>query len=306
MDAGSSPRVRGKRWILRASCTTLGLIPACAGKTHVGGARGGGFGAHPRVCGENSQTSSCTSWYSGSSPRVRGKLPTPSLPVSPRRLIPACAGKTSQLLSPGTPSRAHPRVCGENVGGTTTVGTGAGSSPRVRGKLCMSMIVDSTAGLIPACAGKTERRHMRIIGSWAHPRVCGENPLASSSRPASPGSSPRVRGKPCLSEYPARSARLIPACAGKTKFDDTEHADDAAHPRVCGENLSRMTTKIATAGSSPRVRGKQEATTARRRAAGLIPACAGKTGTRSPRAADRAAHPRVCGENKLPINYRRP
>ena len=51
-------------------------------------------------------------------------------------------------------------------------------------------------------------------------------------------------------------------------------------------------------GSSPRVRGKRSAHEYRYARERLIPACAGKTCSSGPRSARRAAHPRVCGENR--------
>ena len=50
-------------------------------------------------------------------------------------------------------------------------------------------------------------------------------------------------------------------------------------------------------GSSPRVRGKHDAAEDEQGVGGLIPACAGKTGSTSCPTARAAAHPRVCGEN---------
>ena len=73
-----------------------GLIPACAGKTTGTQPPEGPRGAHPRVCGENVQEVSLVAIPAGSSPRVRGK-PHPRRRVDlPRRLIPACAGKTAR------------------------------------------------------------------------------------------------------------------------------------------------------------------------------------------------------------------
>ena len=51
--------------------------------------------------------------------------------------------------------------------------------------------------------------------------------------------------------------RLIPACAGKTKFQDLVINGDVAHPRVCGENVISDQYADNRQGSSPRVRGKQ-------------------------------------------------
>ena len=52
-SAGSSPRVRGKRECSSLGRIRCGLIPACAGKTRAKRGRVSGYGAHPRVCGEN-------------------------------------------------------------------------------------------------------------------------------------------------------------------------------------------------------------------------------------------------------------
>ena len=51
--------------------------------------------------------------------------------------------------------QAHPRVCGENDLQDIQSVTSKGSSPRVRGKLCVFGHVGLWVGLIPACAGKT-------------------------------------------------------------------------------------------------------------------------------------------------------
>ena len=52
----------------------------------------------------------------------------------------------------------------------------------------------------------------------AHPRVCGENQLDELEAIARLGSSPRVRGKHHPTAQPAPTCGLIPACAGKTRF----------------------------------------------------------------------------------------
>ena len=71
------------------------------------------------------------------------------------RLIPACAGKTPWADSMFSAIWAHPRVCGENGEGPLIAGDVAGSSPRVRGKRMPFSTLSEDAGLIPACAGKT-------------------------------------------------------------------------------------------------------------------------------------------------------
>ena len=70
---GSSPRVRGKRYVLQGSAMGLRLIPARAGKTGLGPGRPRAPTAHPRACGENSPGWRSRLLARGSSPRVRGK-----------------------------------------------------------------------------------------------------------------------------------------------------------------------------------------------------------------------------------------
>ena len=50
---GSPPRVRGKRRKRLQQLTTLGITPACAGKTADLLEKVPCNGDHPRVCGEN-------------------------------------------------------------------------------------------------------------------------------------------------------------------------------------------------------------------------------------------------------------
>ena len=72
-----------------------------------------------------------------------------------------------------------------------------------------------------------------------------------------------------------------------------------AHPRVCGENSTRIRGRLRRAGSSPRVRGKHHPHQQPRTRKGLIPACAGKTRIDVAHAIQVPAHPRVCGENRV-------
>ena len=94
---GSSPRVRGKPDREHADYDARRLIPACAGKTPSAPPTYPESPAHPRVCGENGISGLVDSVLGGSSPRVRGKLFRGGCHVEDERLIPACAGKTSEL-----------------------------------------------------------------------------------------------------------------------------------------------------------------------------------------------------------------
>ena len=153
------------------------------------------------------------------------------------------------------------------------------------------------ARLIPACAGKTRRLWAWRPPSPAHPRACGENVLAASSASSTPGSSPRVRGKPDRLGGRRRRGRLIPARAGKTTAWARGSLAASAHPRACGENPLSSSSFARGSGSSPRVRGKRRPLPHRRRRGRLIPARAGKTSRPRRPPPSRPAHPRACGEN---------
>ena len=153
--AGSSPLTRGKPSSRCAAPLTVGLIPAHAGKTDRAWRRGVHPQAHPRSRGENFTCLATTVVSSGSSPLTRGK-PDQHGVVSPTvGLIPAHAGKTRAKTSSTSPSRAHPRSRGENVGLSRLSGGGRGSSPLTRGKRHSGDKGPRRRRLIPAHAGKT-------------------------------------------------------------------------------------------------------------------------------------------------------
>ena len=168
---------------------------------------------------------------------MRGK-PTQKLQVqAAKRNIPAYAGKTP--WGRGTPSAVaeHPRVCGENRFSTACGGIRIGTSPRMRGKRTLPVLRAKWHRNIPAYAGKTGFLLLGAIGSAEHPRVCGENRLIVWLVKWSPGTSPRMRGKPKAGAWLVNAGRNIPAYAGKTWGEFTDFLKNAEHPRVCGENV---------------------------------------------------------------------
>ena len=134
----------------------------------------------------------------------------------------------------------------------------------------------------------------------AHPRVGGENHGLTQLQDAALGSSPRGRGKLHLQIRVEQGERLIPAWAGKTAARGQSKPAYGAHPRVGGENCGASLGSGALLGSSPRGRGKPERTTNATKAAGLIPAWAGKTAPHVEHRGRSWAHPRVGGENTGP------
>ena len=126
--------------------------------------------------------------------------------------------------------------------------------------------------------------------------MCGEATPDRDVVRAAMGPSPRVRGSLEQMQADEVHAGSIPACAGKPEYWKRVDALARVHPRVCGEAEDALDHAHAREGPSPRVRGSPVTFYVGRRAAGSIPACAGK-----PLEADRAGdsikvHPRVCGE----------
>ena len=152
--------------------------------------------------------------------------------------------------------KEHPRVYGENTGQEVRDGAPVGTSPRVRGKLLDWDMKGAGYRNIPACTGKTLRTALEKLPITEHPRVYGENPVNTQKPSGNVGTSPRVRRKPSPpTEFIARSWN-IPACTGKTIMLRRLAAITTEHPRVYGENESRLASQNARVGTSPRVRGK--------------------------------------------------
>ena len=111
------------------------------------------------------------------------------------------------------------------------------------------------------------------------------------------GSSPLTRGKPWGVSLNTYYQGLIPAHAGKTRRSAFTRSRNRAHPRSRGENQDQTNREATTMGSSPLTRGKLQVGDAGGAGGGLIPAHAGKTHPRRPRARHAGAHPRSRGEN---------
>ena len=158
---GSSPRGRGKLDGRERVGLTVRLIPARAGKTAPCPPKAWNLTAHPRAGGENAPGVQAGTPQAGSSPRGRGKQSTGRAPSNRRGLIPARAGKTATNCQTPTRGQAHPRAGGENSIPAKFSVSANGSSPRGRGKHTLSHGLPRIPRLIPARAGKTDRRGRR-------------------------------------------------------------------------------------------------------------------------------------------------
>ena len=170
-------------------------------------------------------------------------------------IIPACAGSTDYPRPTLRPTRDHPRMCGEHtsIGEPEVVITG--SSPHVRGAQRRQPHPLQQGGIIPACAGSTEKGGRGSAHVRDHPRMCGEHLRSCVSIAACGGSSPHVRGAPVMSAFIAVTAGIIPACAGSTGLALTPYRTRWDHPRMCGEHICSTYRVTPPQGSSPHVRG---------------------------------------------------
>ena len=192
---GSPPRVREKLIHFVCATTSLGITPACAGKTFKESNPLFLPWDHPRVCGKNIHLSIVVVCVSGSPPRVREKLPLIRSRNCSIGITPACAGKTKMHTYWTQKGRDHPRVCGKNCVSTVKRTFLVGSPPRVREKHNGQAGGEWSSRITPACAGKTLIHNILQCFQWDHPRVCGKNLNHVLNLELVMGSPPRVREK---------------------------------------------------------------------------------------------------------------
>ena len=156
-------------------------------------------------------------------------------------------------------------------------------------------------GIIPAHAGKSLGPCQPPGTPGDHPRSCGEKIIFSGVSAARRGSSPLMRGKACLRLLPQALSRIIPAHAGKRHKLVHRHKIIEDHPRSCGEKFMASLYWRSGLGSSPLMRGKEFIVSSSTASQRIIPAHAGKSGTRVFEIQASWDHPRSCGEK-----FRRP
>ena len=215
---GSSPLTRGKGAGTRHGSQNGRIIPAYAGKRAQGQDMCSSNRDHPRLRGEKAKSSVLAQLPRGSSPLTRGKV---SLCASPRhllRIIPAYAGKRTNVDRVLQVTRDHPRLRGEKLKSQPPLMVGAGSSPLTRGKGISKIFVPEPLRIIPAYAGKSQKYLYHQTNQGDHPRLRGEKtgfPVTNSRRE---GSSPLTRGKDKELHDKSLKIRIIPAYAGKRFF----------------------------------------------------------------------------------------
>ena len=188
------------------------------------------------MCGEHSALMELDGVFGGSSPHVRGAHCWYEGTAAKLGIIPACAGSTTNIATPLSCARDHPRMCGEHAGQLLSVRHETGSSPHVRGAQDGNQCDHGKLGIIPACAGSTIKPDITLEQMRDHPRMCGEHPLTVMWTVMASGSSPHVRGaRECWRRFRC-GLGIIPACAGSTRREIRLPHFRRDHPRMCGEH----------------------------------------------------------------------
>ena len=169
----------------------------------------------------------------------------------------------------------------------------------MRGKVAERLFAERLVGITPAYAGKRAASAREAYFIWDHPRVCGEKSNECVKPEIPQGSPPRMRGKVANTWLGRTNMGITPACAGKSSTATRAARSTGDHPRVCGEKSKYRLQINWWLGSPPRVRGKAERPTGLLCAAGITPACAGKSFQPFLYLFDVWDHPRVCGEKVL-------
>ena len=227
--------------------------------------------------GEDALPKSVSKVLRGSPPHARGRRPLLAAQPGLLRITPACAGKTRAFDVVRTLNPDHPRMRGEDHELRGLAQNGDGSPPHARGRPPPGGRRLDLLRITPACAGKTWIPLHADYFIRDHPRMRGEDQEFAHPGRLAFGSPPHARGRLLQPVELSASARITPACAGKT-------------------NVQRR-GRVVRFGSPPHARGRRPPRLRPVQSPGITPACAGKTHVLRPRRGCLWDHPRMRGED---------
>ena len=255
--SGSSPRMRGTRWLPGQRHLPARFISAHAGnpitQRHIEQHPAGSSPA----CGEHAFFHTQFSNACGSSPRMRGTRDQIHRELDRPGSSPHMRGTRYSIGYRHHSPRFVPVHAGNTTPKSPTPTAGSGSSPRMRGTRDAAQRGPDPWRFIPAHAGNTRCAPFPPSCRTVHPRACGEHIPGGAGTSQMAGSSPRMRGTRYWGTRRSRRRRFIPAHAGNTTAE-----------------LDRLKEVF---GSSPRMRGTLFANYADMEWCRFIPAHAGNT-----------------------------
>ena len=130
-----------------------------------------------------------------------------------------------------------------------------------------------------------------------HPRVCGKDFVSFLKTYPQPGSPPRVREGPYISNFLSFHFRITPACAGRTIKASRCQLYHQDHPRVCGKDRLDGFKAVNEMGSPPHMREGRIIYPQIFEINRITPACAGRTRKIIEEKSYWRDHPRVCGKD---------
>ena len=279
---GSSPLARGLRRAVALPANDRRIIPARAGFTINGETARADHGDHPRSRGVYPAAQEGEWEVSGSSPLARGLLSIYLSSITKKRIIPARAGFTINLLPCSHMLWDHPRSRGVYVPPSQRASDFAGSSPLARG--------------LPNCHNGTCRRGRRCQGAWDHPRSRGVYDVSDMRGKIMWGSSPLARGLHARRrEDDGGRVGSSPLARGLPSRRRTRTPGSPDHPRSRGVYWTMPSSSDVERGSSPLARGLRSFRRWGPIGVGIIPARAGFTITALCACVSSKDHPRSRG-----------
>ncbi len=150
---GSPPLARGTASSRISNAAVRRITPACAGNSCTRLPEPPPWRDHPRLRGEQAHDSQGQGRSRGSPPLARGTEGRTGQQHNRAGITPACAGNSHRRLYNIERRRDHPRLRGEQMVFSGTIGSMVGSPPLARGTDLMDSKVISAIRITPACAG---------------------------------------------------------------------------------------------------------------------------------------------------------
>ena len=213
-----------------------------------------------------------------------------------RRITPADAGTSWQVLRLQPLPPDHPRGCGDKCDWMAFFISSCGSPPRMRGQDTWVSMDCHTPRITPADAGTRALMREGLNEMKDHPRGCGDKNYFSINFYWFIGSPPRMRGQVIPPGLSLSRCWITPADAGTSCHNQATVTFLGDHPRGCGDKKKKDWFVPVFLGSPPRMRGQVHGFCPRLQVTRITPADAGTSITAPIKDAGVQDHPRGCGD----------